>query len=148
MGARRKSLKRVGNKSKINEMEIKNRQLTINQQLAENNAECIARCTVELNALETLSLANPWHPGFRLSCVLEAEDPGPNPVLYTYPRRKTFRGVIDVTQMEQMFEVVIDLDILNEDIGGPDEVRAKFTLEDRSNGRSVTRRSPVVNLSV
>ncbi len=129
-------------------MIIKNRNLTINQKVANDTAICIAACTVEFNPLEIGALANPFHPGFRLTCVLEAADPGPDPVIFTYPRTKTFRGLLEVFQFDQVFEEELSLDLLNEDVSGFDEIRARFTLVDRSNGRSVTRSSPIVSLSL
>lgn len=129
-------------------MIIKNRNLTINQNVAEDTATCIAACTIEFNPLELGALANPFHPGFRLTCVLEADDPGTNSVIFTYPRVKTFRGLIEVFQLDQVFEAELSLDLLNEDVRGSDEIKARFTIVDRSNGRSVIRKSSKVVLSL
>ncbi len=129
-------------------MVIRNRSLVINQNVANDIGECIASCKVELNGFELAALANPFHPGFRLRCVLEAVDPGPDPVIFSYPRSKTFHGPLDVFQLDQVFTADLSLDLLNEDVNGADEIRARFTLVDLSNGNNVIRRSSTLSLAL
>ncbi|VVN23251.1 hypothetical protein PS639_04402 [Pseudomonas fluorescens] len=129
--------------------DITNRALTLNQNAATALIECIAGCTVELNALETGALLNPLHPGFRLRCVLVGDDPGPtDPVIFTYPRSMTFRNIVNMLNVNQVFTEILGADLLNEDVNGLDEIRAIFTLTDLSNGQSVIRRSPRVQIAL
>jgi hypothetical protein len=125
-------------------MRILNRSLTMVEDPATGNVNCLSGCKVELNALETASLANPFHPGFRLSCVLVGVDPGPNATLFNYGDR-FFHGIEQIFGLNQVFEQSLSRVVLNEDISGVDEIRAEFTLSDRSNGQSVVRRSNIVD---
>jgi hypothetical protein len=121
-------------------MRILNRKLTLVEDPATQNVNCVAGCTVELNALETASLLNPLHPGFRLSCVLVESDVGPDDTLFHFEDR-FFHNIVQITGLNQKFEVNLAKTVLNEDVSGPDEIRAQFTLVDRSNGRSVVKKS-------
>ena len=124
-------------------MRILNRKLTLVEDPATGIVNCLAGCTVELNALETASLLNPFHPGFRLSCVLLGIDPGPDTTLFHFEDR-IFNNIVQIAGLNQVFEKNLGKVVLNEDVSGPDEIRAQFTLSDRSNGQSVVRRSNVV----
>lgn len=127
-------------------MNIINRNLTINVDTARRNAECIAGCRIELNPFEIGALANPFHPGFTLRCILLGIDPGPDPVIFNYPRVKVFNNITGIISIDQVFTEVLSLEILNEDTTGADEIRAQFTLVDNSNGQSVIRRSNLIQL--
>jgi hypothetical protein len=122
---------------------ILNRTLTITDIPERNAVRCLAGCTVELNALETASLLNPLHPGFRLSCVLVGIDVGPDATLVNYGDR-FFNNIVQIAGLNQAFEIELGRAALNEDVSGVDEIRAEFTLSDRSNGQSVVRRSNIV----
>jgi hypothetical protein len=98
---------------------------------------------VELNALETASLLNPLHPGFRLSCVLVGVDVGPDTTLFNYGDR-FFHNIVQIAGLNQAYEVELSRVVLNEDVSGLDEIAAEFTLSDRSNNQRVIRRSNVV----
>jgi hypothetical protein len=124
-------------------MRILNKTLTFVEDPATSNVRCLAGCRVELNGLETTSLLNPFHPGFRLSCVLVGIDPGPDATLFNYGDR-FFHSIEQILGLDQVFEQSLSKVVLNEDVSGVDEVRAEFTLSDRSNGQSVVRRSNVV----
>jgi hypothetical protein len=110
---------------------------------ATGNVNCLAGCRVELNGLETASLLNPFHPGFRLSCVLVGVDVGPDDTLFNYGDR-FFHNIGQIVGLNQVFEESLSEVVLNEDVSGVDEIRAEFTLIDRSNGQRVVRRSNVV----
>jgi hypothetical protein len=127
-------------------MNIINRNLTINVDNARRIAECIAGCRIELNPFEIGALANPFHPGFTLRCVLLGIDPGPDTVIFSYPRVKTFNNITDIISVDQVFTDVLSFNILNEDANGADEIRAQFTLVDNSNGQREIRRSNLVQL--
>ena len=45
------------------------------------------------------------------------------------------------------FRQEVSTEILNEDVNGSDEIIARFTLVDNSNGRSVSRRSNQVTMT-
>ena len=124
-------------------MRILNRTLTITDIPAKQNVRCLAGCKVELNALETASLLNPFHPGFRLTCVLLGIDVGPDPTLWNFGDR-LFHNITQIAGLNLAFEVEFGKVMLNEDVSGVDEIAAEFTLSDKSNGLSVVRRSPVV----
>src|SRR5688500_14091482 len=124
-------------------MRILNRTLTLVEDPATENVNCLAGCRVELNGLETASLLNPFHPGFRLSCVLVGIDPGPDDTLFNYGDR-FFHSIEQILGLDQVFEESLSRVVLNEDISGVDEIRAEFTLSDRSNAQSVVRRSNLV----
>ena len=124
-------------------MRILNRTLTLTDNPAKQTVLCVAGCTVELNALETASLLNPLHPGFRLSCVLVGVDVGPDTTLFNYGDR-FFHNIVQIAGLNQAYEVELSRVVLNEDVNGVDEIAAEFTLSDRSNGQRVVRRSNVV----
>ena len=124
-------------------MRILNRTLTITDIPAKKTVRCLAGCKVELNTLETASLLNPFHPGFRLSCVLLGIDIGPDDTLFNYGDR-FFHNIAQIAGLNQAFDVELAKAVLDEDVSGVDEIRAEFTLSDRSNGQSVVRRSNVV----
>jgi hypothetical protein len=129
-------------------MNIVNRVLTLNQNVANGTVECIAGCRVELNAFEIAGLAMPGNPGFTLRCVLVGEDPGPDPVIFTYPFSRTFKDVLAILDADDIFRQDVSVDILDEDAGGVDEIRAMFTLVNNSNGQTVRRRSPKVTIAL
>ena len=124
-------------------MRILNRNLTLVVDTATDTVNCVAGCTVELNAFETASLLVPGTPGFRLRCVLLGCDQSPNPddTIFTYPRTKNFTNITEILNVNQVFEADVSPDVLNEDTNGADEIRAQFTLINRSNGQSVVKRS-------
>ena|SRR6266496_4724077 len=124
-------------------MRILNRTLTLTDNPAKQTVLCAAGCTVELNALETASLLNPLHPGFRLSCVLVGVDVGPDTSLFNYGDR-FFHNIVQIAGLNQAYEVELSRVVLNEDVTGLDEIAAEFTLSDRSNNHRVIRRSNVV----
>lgn len=127
-------------------MNIVNRVLTLNQNVANQTVECIAGCRVELDALEIAGLAIPGNRGFRLRCVLEGVDVGDDRVLYTFPRSMTFTSAADLLNADHVFTEVISQDILDEDVNDTDEIRAVFTLVNLSTGQSRIRRSPRVDI--
>src|SRR6185436_8348917 len=112
-------------------MRILNRVLTLTENPATGNVNCVAGCKVELNALETASLLNPFHPGFRLSCVLLGIDVGPDTTLFNYGDR-FFHNIVQILGLNQVFEVNLSKVVLNEDVAGLDEIAAEFTLRDNS----------------
>lgn len=124
-------------------MRILSRTLTLTDIPARQSVRCLAGCRVELNGLETASLLNPLHPGFRLSCVLLGIDPGPDTTLLNYGDR-FFNNIAQILGLNQAFDIEVGKSLLDEDVSGLDEIRAEFTLSDRSNGQSVVRRSNVV----
>jgi len=124
-------------------MRIKNRKLTIIDNSSTGVASCAAACDVELNALETAALANPFHPGFKLFCRLEAVDPDGSGTVFTYPDVKTLNLLSPVIPT-QTFNASISTELLDEDAGGTDEIRAAFTLIDKSNNASVTKKSDII----
>ncbi len=128
-------------------MRIVNRVLTLNPNVANGLVECIAGCRVELDAFEIAGLAIPGNPGFRLTCFLEAVDRGPDRPLFTYPRSKTFFSALDLLNADQVFTEMLSEDRLDED-SGEDDIRAVFTLVNRSTGRSLIRRSPIVQILI
>jgi len=127
-------------------MNIVNRALTLNRIVANQTVECIAGCRVELDAFEIAGLTIPGNPGFRLRCVLEGVDVGPDAVIYTYPRSRTFTSPQDLLNVDHVFTEVVSQDILNEDVNDSDEIRAVFTLVNLSTGQSRIRRSPRVDI--
>ena len=127
-------------------MRIVNRVLTLNQNVANGLVECIAGCRVDLDAFEIAGLAIPGNPGFTLRCVLEGVDRGPDAVLFTFPRRRTFTTALDILNADHVFTEQVSEDILNEDTTGADEIRSVFTLVNNSTGRSVVRRNATVTI--
>jgi hypothetical protein len=127
-------------------MNIVNRVLTLNQLTDTRTVECIAGCRVELTALEIAGLANPFNRGFTLRCVLLAGDPGPDPVIFTFPLVRTFRNVADILDADDLFREELSEELLDEDARGADEIKAMFTLVNNDNGQSVRRRSPRVTI--
>lgn len=129
-------------------MNIVNRSLTLNQNVANSTVECIAGCTVELTAFELAGLAVPFNPGFTLSCVLEANDPGSDSdeVRFTFPFPVTFNNPLKILDSDDIFRDTVGEAILNEDVRGADEIRARFTLVNNSTGQRVIRRSPSVTI--
>jgi hypothetical protein len=124
-------------------MRILNRTLTLTDVPQRQMVHCLAGCRVELNALETASLLNPFHPGFRLQCVLLGIDVGPDTSLWNFGDRN-FNDIAQIAGLNQTFEEEFSKVMLNEDVSGVDEIAVEFTLSDRSNGLSVIRRSNVV----
>lgn len=124
-------------------MRILNRILTLTDDPATQTVLCAAGCRVDLNGLETASLLNPFHPGFRLSCVLLGIDNGPDTTLLNYGD-KFFDSIEQILNLNQAFTIRLSKTVLNEDVSGLDEIRAEFTLSDRSNNQSVIRRSNTV----
>jgi len=129
-------------------VKIVKRKLTLVQNTAAHTVKCTAGCQVELNPLEAASLLNPLHPGFRLRCVLIGIDPGTDPVIFTYAKSKNFKSITDLAGLNQVFEDDLSTDILNEDPNGTDEIRARFTLIDLSNGQSVTKTTNLVEMAL
>ena len=129
-------------------MNIANRVLTLNQNVANGTVECIGGCRVELNALEIAGLAVPGNPGFTLRCVLEGVDVGPDRVLFTFPLSRTFKNVLNILDADDIFTSSVSTDVLDEDANGNDEVRAVFTLVNNSNGQRVRRKSGTVTIAL
>jgi hypothetical protein len=129
-------------------MNIVNRALTLNQNVGNDVIECIAGCTVELTAFEVAGLAVPLNPGYTLSCVLEANDPGSDSdeVRFTFPLPVTFDNPLKILDSDDIFRATVGTQILNEDANGADEIRARFTLVNNSTGRRVIRRSASVTI--
>ena len=127
-------------------MRIKNRKLTIVDDPATGMASCAAACDVELNALETAALANPFHPGFKLRCRLEALDPDASATVFTYPEVKTLNLVAAIIPT-QIFNANLSTELLDEDVSTTDDIRASFTLIDKSNNVSVTKVSNTIHRS-
>lgn len=128
-------------------MKITNKNLTLTEDTGTDTVNCVAGCRVELDPFETASLALPNTPGFRLRCVLLGIDVGPDDTVFSYPRSKTFTRVVDILDVNQVFDADVSTDILNEDANGADEIRAEFTLINRSTGQSVVRRSNAVQMN-
>jgi hypothetical protein len=122
-------------------MKITKRKLTLNVNAIADNATCVAGCHIDLNLAETAALLNPFHAGFRLSCVLLGCDPGPDKVIFTYPVVKTMNLIENITGQNHVFTADVGISILDEDTTGADEIRARFTLLDLSNGQSVVKTS-------
>ncbi len=129
-------------------MKISNAQLTLTENVAPATVECLARCSIELNALETAALANPFHPGFRVRCVLRAVDSNVTTAIFTYPRAIFIAGPGGLLNLSPQFSENLGADLLNEDLQGADEIRARFTLVDLSNGASISRNSPTVTINI
>jgi hypothetical protein len=127
-------------------MNITKRKLTLNVDTATEIVQCVAGCHIDLNALETGALLNPLHPGFRLRCVLLGRDPGPDEVIFTYPVVKTMNLVENILGQNHVFTADVSVSILDEDTTGNDEICARFTLVDLSNGQSVVRISNRVDM--
>lgn len=128
-------------------MNIVNRSLTLNQNVGNSTVECIAGCTVELTTWELAALAVP-NAGYTLTCVLEANDPGrsSDEVRFTFPFPATFNNPLKILDADDIFRDTVGVAILNEDVNGSDEIRARFTLVNNSTGQSVIRRSPSVSI--
>jgi hypothetical protein len=124
-------------------MRILNRTLTLTDVPQRQTVRCHAGCRVELNALETASLLNPFHPGFRLECVLLGIDVGPDTSIWNFGDRN-FNDIAQIAGLNQTFEEEFSKVMLNEDVSGVDEIAVEFTLTDRSNNQRVIRRSNVV----
>lgn len=129
-------------------MNIVNRSLTLNQNVGNNTVDCIAGCTVQLTGWELLNLAAPGNPGYTLRCVLEANDPGTDSDenRFTFPFPVTFDNPGKILDADDIFTATVGNAILNEDVSGADEIRAKFTLVNNSTGQSVTRKSSSVTI--
>lgn len=129
-------------------MNIVNRSLTLNQNVGNSTVECIAGCTVELTPWELLGLGAPGNPGYTLRCVLEANDPGSDSdeVRFTFPFPASFNNPLKILDADDIFRDTVGVAILNEDVNGADEIRARFTLVNNSTGQSVIRRSPSVTI--
>jgi len=125
---------------------IVNRVLTLNRNVANGTVDCIAGCRVELNAFELLGLGVPGNPGFTLKCVLRAQDPGPDAILFTFPFVRTFNNPLNILDADDIFTSTVSEEILNEDTNGADEIRARFTLVNNSNGQSLIKESPMVQI--
>ena len=126
-------------------MNIVNRVLTLNPNIANGSVECIAGCRVELDAFEIAGLGIPGNPGFRLTCFLEAVDRGPDALSLRI--RVGLSTALDLLNADHVFREQLSEDILNEDTG-EDDIRAVFTLVNNSTGRSVIRRSPTVHILI
>ena len=124
-----------------NNVNIVNRVLTLNHNVANGTVECIAGCRVELSAFEIAALAIPGNPGFTLRCKLEGVDVGPDTDLFTFPLSRTFNNILNLLDANDIFRSTVSEDILNEDVNGADEIRAVFTLVNNSTGQSVRKRS-------
>jgi hypothetical protein len=70
-------------------------------------------------------------------------DPGPDATLWNFGDRN-FNNIAQIAGLNQAYQDTFAKAMLNEDVSGLDEIRAQFTLLDRSNGQSVIRRSNVV----
>jgi hypothetical protein len=127
-------------------MNIVNKRLTLNPDLTRDEVECIAGCRVTLTPLEIASFA--LGNSFTLSCVLRAADPGTDSdeILFVYSPNRTFSTAVDLLDMEHVFRDKVSRGILDEDVNGSDEIRARFRLMDNSNGRRRTRTSARVQL--
>jgi hypothetical protein len=82
----------------------------------------------------------PGNRGFTLRCVLQAVDPGPDTVVFTFRYPKYFQASADILAPDAVFQDVVSMAILNEDRNGPDEIRAVYTLVNNTNGTRVVRR--------
>ena len=122
-------------------MNIANRNLTLVEDTATGMVNCIAGCRVDLNVGETASLAVPFNQGFRLRCHLIGDDPEEDDLLFTYPKSKKFDNLLEILNVNQVFEADISSDMLNEDPNSIDEIQARFTLINLSTGESVVKRS-------
>lgn len=100
----------------------------------------------KLNAFEILGLGVPGNLGFTLKCVLRAVDPGPDAVIFTFPFVRTFNNPLDILDAEDIFTSNVSEEILDEDANRPDEIRARFTLMNNSNGQRVTRETAIVQI--
>jgi hypothetical protein len=129
-------------------MDIVGKKLTLTENAGAHTVNCVAGCRVKLNAGETASLLAPGAKGFRLSCVLLGVDKAPNPddTLFTYNKSKTFKNIVDILDVNQVFEADVGKSLLNEDTTGNkrDEIRARFTLINLTTGASRSERSPRV----
>ncbi len=127
---------------------ITNRVLTLNQNVANGTVDCVAGCRVILTPFELAALAIPGNPGFTLRCVLIADDPGElsDEVLFTFPLSRTFNNPLNLINADNVFTSTVSIDLLNEDTNGADEIRARFTLINNSTGQRVIRRSRQVQI--
>lgn len=124
-------------------MNIINRTLTLNPLTGNGTYNCTASCKVDLNPGDIAQFVNPTFRGYKLTCYLEGVDVSPNPHdhLHTFDSEKLWRGVGDLLDMDHVFNDELNRQILNEDAGSNDEIRAVFTLENRSTGETVRKRS-------
>lgn len=123
-------------------MKITNRNLTLVQNTGTDTVNCLAGCRVELNAFEAASLLVPGTPGFRLRCVLVGNDPGPaDSTVFTYPRTMRFTNIVDLLNVNQVFEDDVSDDMLDEDAPDVGEIQAEFTLINLSTGQRRVSRS-------
>src|SRR5215213_1079257 len=124
-------------------MNIVNRTLTLNPLTGNGTYECIAGCKVELNMGDVAQFALPNFRGYTLTCYLEGVDVPPNPHdhLHTFVPEKNWRNVGDLIDMDHVFRAELSRQVLNEDAGSNDEIRAVFVLTNNSTGEPVTKRS-------
>jgi hypothetical protein len=124
-------------------MNITNRTLTLNPLTGNGTYDCIAGCKVDLNGGDVANFLNPTFRGFTLTCYLEGVDVSPNPHdhLHTFDSTKSFKGGLDLGDMDHVFRDELSRQVLNEDAGSNDEIRAVFTLINNSTGETVKKRS-------
>ncbi len=127
-------------------MNITKKRLTLTEDPSTDTVECVAACHVDLTPTEIASFA--LGNSFTLRCAIRANDPGQDSdeVLFQYPRSKTFRALIDLLNVDQVFTAVVSRDLLDEDANGSDDVRARFRLKDNSTGRVKQRLSDIRHL--
>jgi hypothetical protein len=126
-------------------MDLTTRRLTLTEDPSTDTVECVATCRVVLTAPEIASFA--LGNSFTLRCAIRANDPGQgsDEILFQYPRSKTFSGLVDLLDVDQVFTVVVSRDLLDEDANAnnSDEMRARFRLRDNSTGRVRQRLSAI-----
>jgi hypothetical protein len=122
-------------------MKIRNRVLTLTPNVANDTWECVAGCRVELTPFEIAGLAIPGNPGYTLRCFLEAVDVGPDTPIFTFPKTRTFKSLVDILDADDLFKADVSSDILDEDSNGADEIRAVFVLRNNSTGNTVRQKS-------
>jgi hypothetical protein len=59
---------------------------------------------------------------------------------------RTFTNPLNILDADDIFTSTVSEEILNEDANGADEIRARFTLVNNSNGQSLTKESPMVQI--
>lgn len=124
-------------------MNITNRTLTLNPLTGNGTYDCVAGCKVDLNFGDIAQFGLVGFRGYSLTCYLEGVDVPPNPHdhLYTFAPPKHFASVLDLADMAHVFRAELNRQILNEDAGSNDEIRAVFTLINNSTGEDVSKRS-------
>lgn len=124
-------------------MNIVNTTLTLNPLTGNGTYDCIAGCKVDLNMGDVAQYALLGFRGYTLTCYLEGVDVPPNPHdhLHTFDSQKNWRGAGDLIDMDHVFRDELSRQVLNEDAGSNDEIRAVFTLVNNSTGETVRKRS-------